>query len=352
MQLGSPLARTLRQAHLSAMVTSRRAVLASVLLLSANPAPAADPDQTLLARGLALADATPDLRTLTISQRGLLVAQRVWRGASLTRPTNIKSAAKTIVDALAGIGAARGLFSLDDRIEPILGNLVPPGVDPRVGQITIRHLLGMRAGLEGTSGANYGRWVSSRNWLSYALSRPFVDEPGGRMVYSTASSHILGAILARVGGQTLRDLVQTWLGTPLGFTVPEWARDPQGFYFGGNDMAITPEALLTFGECCRNGGRHNDRRVIPEAFLAEAWKPAVRSTFSGQLYGLGWWIGKPTGEPMVFAWGYGGQMVYLLPRLELTVVMTSDADVPRVPGQVFTRHTLLIDGILPAFKAA
>lgn len=45
-------------------------------------------------------------------------------------------------------------------------------------------------------------------------------------------------------------------------------------------------------------------------------------------------------------------MVFLLPRLELTVVMTSDADVPRVPRQVFTRHTLLIDGILPAFKAA
>ena len=27
---------------------------------------------------------------------------------------------------------------------------------------------------------------------------------------------------------------------------------------------------------------------------------------------------------MVFAWGYGGQMVYVLPRLGPTVVMTSD----------------------------
>ncbi len=44
-------------------------------------------------------------------------------------------------------------------------------------------------------------------------------------------------------------------------------------------------------------------------------------------------------------------MVYLLPRLGLTVVMTSDADVPRVHGQVLTRHALLIEGILPAFSA-
>ena len=55
---------------------------------------------------------------------------------------------------------------------------------------------------------------------------------------------------------------------------------------------------------------------------------------------------------MVFAWGYGGQMVYILPRLELTVVMTSYVDVPRVRGQVFALHALFIQGILPAFQAS
>jgi hypothetical protein len=44
-------------------------------------------------------------------------------------------------------------------------------------------------------------------------------------------------------------------------------------------------------------------------------------------------------------------MVYLLPRLELTVVMTSNVDVPRIPGQVFSLHALLMKGILPAFQA-
>lgn len=359
--LSGPLAaahwRDLGRATMSTgMPSTRRAALASALLSAALPARAADPDPALLAHGLALADATPHLRALIVARGGVPIAERVWRGASLERPTNIKSAAKTIVATLAGIAVARGVFSLDDRIAPLLGGLVPPEADPRVAQITIRHLAGMRAGLESTSGANYGRWVSSRSWLGFALSRPFVDEPGGRMVYSTGSSHILGAVLTRATGRSLQELAQAWLGTPLGFTVPEWARDPQGFHFGGNDMALTPRALLAFGECCRNGGRQGGhqggRQVIPEAFLAEARQPGVRSTFSGQLYGLGWWIGEAGGEPMTFAWGYGGQMIYLLPRLGLTVVMTSDADVPRAPGQVFTRHALLVDGILPAFSAA
>lgn len=333
------------------MFLSRRAALASAILLAVAAARAEKPDSSRLARGLALADATPHLRTLAVAQHGDPVVERAWRGASLAQPTNIKSTAKTIVATLAGIAAARGVFSLDDRVVPILGRLVPSGADRRVAQITIRHLVGMRAGLESTSGANYGRWVSSRNWLSFALSRPFVDEPGGQMVYSTGSSHILGVALTRATGRSLRELAQAWLGTPLGFTVPEWRRDPQGFYFGGNDMALTPHALLAFGECCRNKGRHQGRQVIPEAFLAEASRAEVRSAFSGQLYGLGWWIAEAGSEPMIFAWGYGGQMVYLLPRLGLTVVMTSDADVPRVPGQVFTRHALLVDGILPAFSA-
>jgi CubicO group peptidase (beta-lactamase class C family) len=334
------------------MMLPRRAALAAApaLLLGARPAPAAN--QVLLDRALALADATPNLRTLIIADDGAIVAQRTWRGAGLDRPTNIKSAAKTIVATLAFIAASRGVFALDDRIAPILGRLVPPEAEPDVARITIRHLLGMRAGLESTSGANYGRWVSSRNWLGFALSRPFVDVPGGRMVYSTGTSHILGAVLARATGQSLHALAQAWIGTPLGFTVPAWPRDPQGFHFGGNDMVLSPRALLAFGECCRNGGRHQGRQVIPETALIEAWRPAVQSYFSGQSYGLGWWVADVDGQPVIFAWGFGGQMIYLLPRLDLTVVMTSEAEVPRVRGQVFTRHALLVQGILPAFASA
>ncbi|WP_149535253.1 serine hydrolase domain-containing protein [Siccirubricoccus phaeus] len=332
------------------MPLPRRAALASALLLAAAPGRAAAPDPALLAQGLAMAEATPHLRTLAIAQGGQMVVERAWHGASLTAPTNIKSAAKTIIATLAGIAAARGVFALDDRIAPILGRLVPAAADRLVQQITIRHLLGMRAGLESTSGPLYGRWIASRNWLGFALTRPFVEAPGGRMVYSTGTSHILGAVLARATGQSLHRLAQSWLGTPLGFAVPDWPRDPQGFHFGGNNMALSPAALMRFGECCLAQGRDRGRQVIPAAFLEEAWQPATRSAYSGQLYGLGWWVGEAAEEPMVFAWGYGGQMVYLLPRLGLTVVMTSEAEVPRVPGQVLTRHALL-EHLLPAFTA-
>jgi CubicO group peptidase (beta-lactamase class C family) len=194
--------------------------------------------------------------------------------------------------------------------------------------------------------------VASRDWVRFVLSRPMLDRPGGRMIYSTGSTHLLGAALVRATRRSLRDLAQDWLFGPMGFAVPDWTRDPQGLHFGGNEMALSPRALLSLGECCRNGGVHAGRRLVPEAFLRDAWIPRGQSSFSGQPYGLGWWIGAARGQDVVFAWGYGGQMVYLLPGLGVTVVMTSDPDVPRVPGQVLTRHALLVDGILPALDSA
>ena len=74
-------------------------------------------------------------------------------------------------------------------------------------------------------GATTARWVASTNWVRYALSRPFVDEPGGRMLYSTGSYHLLSAVLTRASGKSTLALAAAWLGAPLGDRDP--ALDPR-----------------------------------------------------------------------------------------------------------------------------
>ncbi|WP_270933806.1 serine hydrolase domain-containing protein [Falsiroseomonas oryzae] len=326
---------------------ARRALVALAL-----PLPALGQAAPALGEAAAMAAELPHLRTLIVARNGTPVLERAFRGAGLDRPANIKSASKTVLATLAGIAVSRGVLDrLDQPIGPILGRAVPPEADPRVGGITIRQLLAMRAGLERTSGQNYGRWVSSRDWLRFALSRPMEDEPGGRMIYSTGTSHILGAVLARASGRSLHRLAQDWLGAPLVIAIPDWPRAPEGVHFGGNEMLMSPRALLAFAECWRNGGVHRGRQVVPEDFVRQAWHPQARSAWSGQLYGLGWWIAEARGQSVFFAWGYGGQMAYVLPGLGLSVVMTSDPAAPRANGQVHELHTLLVEGIMPALGA-
>jgi CubicO group peptidase (beta-lactamase class C family) len=307
-------------------------------------------DPALLERTLARAAALPRLHTLLVAQSGVEQVAEAFRGPGLEQPVNVKSVSKSVMAALAGAAIARGVLAgADERIAPLLADLVPAEADPRVGAITIDHLLTMRAGLERTSGRNYGRWVSSQNWVRYALSRPFVDEPGGRMLYSTGSYHLLSAVLTRVAGRSTLELARAWLGEPLGIEIPPWTRDPQGIYLGGNNMLLAPRALLRFAEMYRLGGAYAGKEVLPASWTEASWTPRVRSRFTGHAYGYGWFMASAGEYPVCYGWGYGGQMIYVVPDLALTAVMTSDHSGPAGrSGYVRELHALLANGIVPA----
>jgi CubicO group peptidase (beta-lactamase class C family) len=326
------------------------AVVPGVAPAAGASAPTTGLDPGLIEATLARAAALPNLHALLVARRGRELVGEVFHGPGLDRAVNVKSVSKSVIAALAGAAIERGILEgVDQRVAPILGDLVPAGVDPRVHAITIDHLLTMRAGLERTSGRNYGRWVGSNDWVRYALSRPFVDAPGGRMLYSTGSYHLLSAVLTRASGRSTLELARDWVGEPLGVEIAPWTRDPQGIYLGGNNMLLSPRALLRFGEMCRQGGAYHDRRVLPRAWIEASWTPRVRSRFSGHAYGYGWFLASARGHPVAFAWGYGGQMIYVVPDLALIAVMTSDPTAPSGrSGYVRQLHNLLAGGIVPA----
>ena len=316
----------------------------------AAPSAAARAEGAGLERARRRAAALERLHALVVVQGGATVLAEAFRGPALDRPVNVKSVSKTIVATLAGIALDRGVLTgVDQPVAPLLGPLVPAGADPRVEAITVGHLLTMQAGLERTSGANYGGWVQSGNWVADALARPFVAEPGARMLYSTGSYHLLAVALARAAGRDLLGLARDWLGAPLGAAIPPWTRDPQGYYMGGNNMALSPLGLARFAEMWRRRGRVEAARVVSEGWVEAAWTPRTRSPWSGDLYGYGWFLTRLGGERAAYARGYGGQMVYVLPERALSVVVTSDPTRPaRSHGYVAELHDLVARDLLAA----
>jgi CubicO group peptidase (beta-lactamase class C family) len=300
------------------------------------------------------AEALQPLKAVVVAHQGTIVAERGYRGNNLSEPTNIKSASKSIISALVGIAIDRGILEgVDQRIAPLLRDALPADPDPRIQEITIGHLLSMQAGLERTSGANYGRWVSSHSWVRAALAQPFADDPGGAMQYSTGSTHLLSAILTRATGRSTRDLARDWLGKVEGFSIAAWERDPEGIYLGGNQMAMSPRSLLAFGEIYRNRGQAADgEQIVSAEWIDLSWRQRTRSRFTGDGYGYGWFLRQIGGRDVRYAWGYGGQMLYIVPSLDLTVVMTSDEGSPA--GRTGHRDHLhsLLGEIIGAFAGA
>ncbi|SEM45417.1 CubicO group peptidase, beta-lactamase class C family [Loktanella fryxellensis] len=298
------------------------------------------------------ATALDQLHSLIVAQGGERVIAAAPRGRGLDGLANVKSVSKTLVAALTGAAVDRGEVTLQSTLGDVAPALIPAGADPRVARITFENLVTMRAGLERTSGGNYGGWVSSGDWVADALSRPMETEPGGRMLYSTGSIHILGAVLSEVGGASLLDLARARLGRPLGIDVPPWTRDPQGRYLGGNEMALTPTAMLRFAEMVRQGGVWDGNRVLSEAWIAAAFRPNTRSPYSRLSYGYGWFLGQAQGTDYALARGYGGQIIAVVPELDLSVVITSDPTLPaRSDGYFGVLMDLIEDAIIPTARS-
>jgi CubicO group peptidase (beta-lactamase class C family) len=154
------------------------------------------------------------------------------------------------------------------------------------------------------------------------------------MIYSTGSTHLLSAILTRATGQSTLVFAREALADPLGIALRSWPRDPQGIYFGGNDMLLTPRDMVAIGELYLNGGRHGDRQIVSETWVRESIVPRTRSPRSRREYGYGWWLRTLADYPVFYAWGYGGQFIFVVPDLRTVVVTTSVSD----PGSERREH--------------
>lgn len=328
--------------RISPIVMDRRAFLSSAAAAVlaggfVRPAPARQP----VPFGDALAR-LPQMRSRAVRRGDETIFAEARRGGGLDAPANIKSCSKSLVALLLGAAIARGeIAGVEARLGDVAPRLIPRDATAGVADITMQDLVTLRAGLASTSGGNYGAWVGSRDWVAYALRQPMVARRGGRMIYSTGATHVLGAALAVATGKSLLVQARERLGAPLGIAIPAWIADPQGYYFGGNEMTLTPRAMLEIATMMRDGGRREGRQVVTLDWMRESLQPRTQSPFSGMGYGYGWFL---TGSGYVLARGYGGQVIAAHPERRLAVAITSDPSLPARSGGYFGDIMDLLEG--------
>jgi CubicO group peptidase (beta-lactamase class C family) len=325
-----------------------------LLLLFVATGRAQSPSLSPPALDLQAANELPQLRSLLVSHHGQLIAEHYARGVRATTLANIKSASKSLIAALVGIAIERKLIpGVHEPISTYFPEIARDR-DPRKRAITLEHLLTMRSGLESTSGRNYGAWVLSGNWVRSALTRPMVSDPGTEMEYSTGTSHLLSAILTKATGMSTWQFAQEALARPLGFSLARWMQDPQGIYFGGNEMQLTPRQMVTLGELYKRRGEWNGRQIVPAAWVDTSCVPRTYSVYDAdRKYGYGWWIQEFEGGTPCFAWGYGGQYIFVFRELDLVVVATSSTAVSEERrGHRRRLFELIEQQVLPPIVAA
>jgi CubicO group peptidase (beta-lactamase class C family) len=302
----------------------------------------------------------PQVRSVLVVRHGYLVYERYWRGDTASTGQDVASVTKSLTSTLVGIALGNHhLKSLDQTVGELLGRHLPPGADPRLAKVTVAQLLTMTSGLARDGPGPGGdprlleQMVASRDWVRHILGRRLATTPGTRYAYSHAGPHLLSAIVADTSGRSTLAFARAKLFDPLGidtkdaaepvFPTPApadlrayqqasmgWPTDPQGYQLGYDWLKLPSRDLAKLGFLYLNGGRWEGNQILPAAYVRAATQAhAEMVPAEADAYGYLWRVGTVAGHPSFRAWGAGGQVIQVVPDLDLVVVITSDWAQPR-----------------------
>src|SRR6058998_3612508 len=304
------------------------------------------------------ASGIPRFKSLLVARHGRLVAEYYFGGSDSTTLFDVRSVTKSVVCALTGIALRDGI--LPGTAAPIAPYLAPADtLDSADSAVTVRDLLTMTSGYawDETTGPDYNSWIVADNHVQYLLDRAHTASPGATFTYNSAAVHTLGVVLEDAAATPLPQYATDHLFGALGVDTVAWEPLDRGTVNGGSGIALRARDLLKFGQLFLQRGWSGAASVVPESWVDSVTRPQFAwRTVVGPLrqvtYGMLWWVSDA--EPAAFfAWGYGGQFVYVVPSRDLVVVATTDWAQLTASAQTELAAQVLgviVDDVVPAVR--
>lgn len=297
---------------------------------------------------------------IVILEAGQIVFEEYFGNSNSQSKIHIASVTKSILSALIGIAIEKGYIKSTE--ETVMGyfpeytSISSNGVREKV---TIQNLLTM------TAPYSFNDWsepleafCTSPDWIEFALQEMGQNGEIGAFKYSTASAHLLSAILTRVTGTSTREFANKFLFTQIGIDsineypmssygyddlfgkrVKGWVHDPNNITTGGWGLTLTVREMARFGQLYLNNGFWNGKQIIPQDWIAKSTAPNLNH------YGYMWWLFENHGLDAFAAMGDGGNTICCVPQKKLVVAIASHF----IPNPK-DRWLLVKDHILPAIR--
>lgn len=283
-------------------------------------------------------------------------------GFDADRRHDMRSVTKSVTSLLFGIARDRGL----------IGSLDTPALDffpeladlrtPEKAAITLRHLLTMSAGLAWSEALPYSdprnserQMIDAPDQVRYVFEQPLVRPPGATWTYNGGCTATLAHIVARAAQKPFEDFCEEALFGPLGIAGAEWIRCyADGTVNACSGLRLRPRDMAKIGLLALNKGTWNGTRILSEAWIEDSLTPWLNAD-GLWFYGYQWWLGRSLVRRREIRWalamGHGGQRIFVVPELDMVVVVTvglyHHPYLQAVPGEVVLRRYALA-AALPA----
>jgi len=291
----------------------------------------------------------PGINSFLIVRDGKLVFENYFNGTIRNMSENIYSAPKSITSCLMGIAIDEGYIADENEL------LYPFFAEydsfehwtARKDSISLKHLITMTAGFQ-LAGDDYDIWLNNtgpRDWIKFYLDLPVVTSPGAVFNYESLCDRLAGHVVEREAGTTLPLFALEHLFEPLGMRYYSWAGwKPTTSSMISGFLELRPIDMAKIGQMYLDGGVWQGTRIVSQDWI-------VRSTaVNREDYGYNWWIytwATPAGNYRVyFAYGNGGNSIYVVASLNMVVVFTGD-NFER-PIQWDQQYELMKQEIIPA----
>ncbi|WP_226921462.1 serine hydrolase domain-containing protein [Georgenia subflava] len=308
-----------------------------------------------------------DVRAFLVVAGGEPLVER-YDDATPETGHNVFSVTKSVTSVLVGIALAEGhLTSVDQTLSELLPEHAPD-MEPELAGVTLEQLLTMTSGLP----LSFPRVTAENDVVAAIVERGLTGPAGEQFFYSDAGVHLLSAILTRATGMSAMQFAREHLFDPLGACAgpaPEplalaedqtsydeascaWPVDAQGHNIGSWGLKLIPEDMVKIGRLMLDGGAWEGEQVVPAEWVARSTEAHVDVRGAPDYmpsYGYLWWVTTAGGHDGFAALGYGGQMIEVVPALELVVVASTT--VPERPNMEPAFLVYVVDrDIAPALE--
>jgi CubicO group peptidase (beta-lactamase class C family) len=275
---------------------------------------------------------------------------------------DMRSVTKSVTSLLVGIAIDRRMIkSVNTRVVsffPEFSDVKTPGWE----NVRLRHLLTMSSGIKWDEQLPWSdpdndepHLVFDADPLYYVLSKPIAVPPDTMWVYNGGGTELLGNIIERTSGKPLEAFAREFFFNPLGVTDFEWKTYKNGKISAAFGLRLRPRDAAKIGQLLLSDGAWNGRQVIPPDWIMQSVIPRFQAVgyFGGTLfYGYQWWMGRSLAEGKEVRWiaafGLGGQRIFVIPELDMVVMMTSGLF--GRPKEGLAQFDILANVIIPSAK--
>ncbi|MDO4511089.1 MAG: serine hydrolase [Bacteroidales bacterium] len=232
------------------------------------------------------------------------------------------SESKTFTAIAVGLCVDDNLLRVTDRIITFFPDKLPSPVSENLAKMTIHDVLTMQSGIK----PDWNFRSNTTDWVRKYLSIPVADAPGTKYQYDSMCTFLLSAIVQRVTGKTMMELLTERIFKPLGITDAQWEQSPYGVNTGGWGLRLSAESQVKVGQLLLQKGEWNGEQLVSKQWVETASARQVYPYQKGTAahkkspgYGYQIWMSEYEGSYR--ADGALGQYMVMIPKKDMVVLI-------------------------------